>query len=436
MRYVTENLWLDDSYRPGPVLWGEHEADVVIVGGGFTGLSSAFFIKQRFPKRKVIVLEREFIGFGSSGRNTGISGATLGHSLLRLRKKFGAEKIQPLQALSMQAFLLLEELIREHGIECDYERTGLLILACNKKEVKTLEEEAGACEQAGLKANLLDGSETASRFGAKKALAALYHTAQGTLNPGKLVRGMKRVVESLGVEVFEHSRSTCIEPGQRIKIYTPGGRVTADNAVIATNAYIDPLGLFRYKVMPLYAYNIVTEPLTREQLEQFGWPGRAIVFDTRHLFWVLRLTADNRLVFVHNDARYFYNIEADYSYRPKDYARESRMLTKLFPFLDGIKTTHAWGGRIGITLDFLPSIGRTGAYQNIYYSAGYSGHGVAFSQIAGRIIAALMAEEHSDLTRHMLINRKLLKIPSAFLAYLGINGMKLTYKAKDLLQSI
>jgi glycine/D-amino acid oxidase-like deaminating enzyme len=412
-------------------LWGDHEADVVIIGGGFTGLSSAYFIKQRFPSRKVMVLEKEFVGYGSSGRNTGISGATLGHSLLRLKKKFGAERIAPLQRLATQSFSLVEELIREHSISCDYKRSGLLILARNLRGARMLEQEKGACDEAGLGATLLDGAQASAHFGALKAEAALSHSAQGMLNPARFARGMKRVVESLGVEVFENSHCITLEPARRILVSTSAGRIAADAAVIATNAYPDPLGLFRHKVMPFYVYNIATEPLTPGQLERFGWPGRNIVFNTKRIFWVLRLTADNRLVFIYNDARYFHDIGADYSHCPSDYLSHYRLLLELFPFLEGIKLSHAWGGRIGMTLDFLPALGRAGEHGNIYYSAGYNGHGVAFSQLAGKMIAALMAEEQSELTRNMLINRKLFGIASATLTYLAANGLKLAYKAHD-----
>jgi len=436
MRSTQDNLWLDMPYQAGPRLWGNHEADVAVVGGGFTGLACAYFIKQRFPKMKVVVLEKEFIGFGASGRNTGISGATLGHSLLRLKKKFGVEKIVPLQRLALQSFSLVEELIDRHNIDCDYERPGLLILARNKKEASLLEREAEVCAEVGLEANMLDGAEASARFGALKALSALHHPEQGTLNPAKFVRGMKRAVESVGVEVYEHSACTRIEPGPEISLYTSGGRIKARDIVIATNAYPNPLGLFHSKVLPLYVYNIATEPLSKAQVDEFQWPDRNIVFNLKHLFWVARLTADDRLVFINNNALYFYNRDKDYSYRPKEYRNHYKVLTGLFPFLKGIKVTHQWGGRIGMTLDFMPSIGCVGKHRNVFYGLGFNGHGVAFCQLAGKIIAALMARERSELTDHALINKRGLPLPSGPVSYLAINGYKLVYKVDDWLMDL
>jgi glycine/D-amino acid oxidase-like deaminating enzyme len=313
-------------------------------------MASACFIKQRFPEKKAIVLEKDFIGYGSSGRNTGISGSTLGHSLLRLTKKFGSEKIKPLQGLASQSFSLVEELVHEHGIDCDYERSGLLIIARNKHDSERLEQEQKACDAVGLKADLLNSADTAARFGAVKATDALRHEAQGMLNPGKFVRGMKRVVESLGVEVYENSRCVQFEPGRQILVHTPGGRIVASDAVIATNAYPDPLGLFQRRVMPFYVYNIVSEPLTPRQLERLEWPGRAIIFNAKHLFWIFRLTADNRLLFIYNDARYFRNTALDYSDRPSEYAKHYRLMLKLVGRANrhdpGLSAEHRAHGRV------------------------------------------------------------------------------------------
>ena len=420
-------------YEPGPPLTGEHDADVAVVGGGFTGIAASYFIKKRFPFKKVIVLESEFVGYGASGRNTGISGATLGHSLHRLQKAHGTEAMARLQRLSLQSFSLVEELIEKHHIDCDYERTGLLVVAESVKDVAILENEARACQAVGEKATLLDGTQARSRFGAIKALAGLHHTMQGTLNPAKFVRGMKTAAESVGVEVYERSRCTHMEPGEVTSLYTPQGHVRSKDIIIATNAYSNPLGLFRRRVVPMHVYNIATEPLTRAQLDELHWPERTIVFNPKHLFWVVRLTADNRIVFIDNDAQYFYDIDRDYSHNPREYRSHYRVLTRLFPFLKGIKMTHHWGGRIGMTLDFLPSIGCTGRHRNIFYALGFNGHGVAFTQLAGKMLAELVSGQKTELTDHMLINKSVRGVPTAPLSYLAINGYKWIYKLDDML---
>jgi glycine/D-amino acid oxidase-like deaminating enzyme len=431
MRTTRDNFWLDAPYEPGRSLAGEHEADVAIIGGGFTGMASAYFIKRRFPGKRVIVLESEFIGFGSSGRNTGIATHLLGHNILPILSAKGVERTTVLHRLSAAALSLLDELIEEHAIDCDREHTGMLVVAETDREVRLLEKKMLAHEQIGAPLTWVDSGQLQSRFGAMDAKAAVHAPDDRMLNPAKFVRGMKKVVESLGVEVYEHSRCTHMESGRPILLCTQAGQVRAADVVLATNAYANPLALQQYKVLPFYVYNIVTEPLTEAQWDEFGWPGRENVYSTKYLFWVARPTADNRLLFIENDALYFRDIHRDYSHRPREFRSHQKKLLECFPFLKDVRITHQWGGRIGMTLDFLPSIGCTGEHKNIYYGMGYNGHGLAFAQLCGKMIAALMADEESEATDHMLVNRRLWGVPSASLSYLGINSCKLYFRLYD-----
>ncbi|MBI5118680.1 FAD-dependent oxidoreductase [Candidatus Poribacteria bacterium] len=431
MRTAKDNFWLDTPYEAGSPLVGGHEADVAIIGGGFTGLASAHFMKKRFPEKRIIVLESEFIGYGSSGRNTGVASGTLGNLVYPIKKLHGIEKTSLVAKLALQSLSLVEELIEEHRIECDFEKVGRLVFAENERAIKLLEKEAKTYGELGSNCTLLDRGEARNHFGALNAPAALRGPDEAILNPAKFVRGMKRVAESVGVEVYEYSRCTRVEPGPTISLYTALASVRAANIVIATNAYPNPLGLLRHKVLPFYVYNIVTEPLTKEQIDELHWLGREMVCGTKNFFVATRFTADNRLVFISNNALYFYDVDRDYSHQPAQYQSHYKLLTEMFPFLKGIKITHKWGGRIGASFDALPSIGCTGKHQNIYYSIGYYGHGVAFSQLAGKMLAELMAGEKIGLTDHFLINKPVFGLPSAGITYLGANGYKLYMKVLD-----
>jgi len=431
MRTVKDNFWLDAPYETGSVLWREHETDVAIIGGGFTGLAAAYFIKQRFPGKRIMVLESEFVGFGSSGRNSGMATSLLGDNIPGLIKTQGLEKTARLHQLAAQSISLVEELIGKHGIDCDFEKNGSMAVAETDKEVRTLGKMAEAYEEIGVTATWLEGEKARDRFGGSRILAALRIPDEGMLNPAKFVRGMKSVVESLGVEVYEHSRCTRIESGPVMSLYTSGGLARAENIVIATNAYSNPLGLFRYKVLPFYVYDIVTEPLTQSQMDALHLPGRENIAGTKHMGWGMRFTADNRLLFTEVDAFYFHNIDRDYSHRPSEYRSHYQLLIKKFPFLKGIKVTHQWGGRVGMTFDFLPSVGCMGKHRNIYYSGAYNGYGLAFSQLAGKMLAQLMASEKSELTDHILINRRIWGVPSATVTYLACNGYMWFLKIGD-----
>lgn len=431
MRTTKDNFWLDTPYEPGPVLRGDHEADVAIIGGGFTGIAAAYFIKQRFPKKRVIVLEGEYIGFGSSGRNSGGVSGIMAHNYLNLKKKFGLEKAAQLSRFIAQGVPIVEELIGKYSIDCDYVRTGRLVIAETERQVKLLEEEKKAADELRANVDWLGREEARSRFGWPNVLAAVRHPHEGTGNPVKFVRGMRRVVESLGVEVYEYSRCTHVETGRIMLLYTPLGRVRAQDIVVATNAYSNPLELLRYKVLPFYLYQIVTEPLTKAQWDELHLPGRENTFLAKNLYWAVRPTSDNRLLFVECNVLYFYDIERDYSYWPSEYRRYYKLLIEKFPFLQGIKITHEWGGRIGITLDFLPKVGRTGKHENIYYALGYNGSGWAPSQVIGKMLAALMAGEKSESTENMLINKSALGVRSASIMYIGVKGLLSLYKMYD-----
>ena len=431
MRTARDNLWLDTAYTPGPMLWGEHEADVAILGGGYTGLGAAYFIKQRFPDKRVIVLESQYVGFGSSGRNSGGVSGILGHNYRNLKKKHGLEKSAQLQELIARSSAIVEGLIREHHIACDFERTGRMLVAETERQKRLLEEEVEASQKIGGAAIWLDKAEARSRFGSVDVQAAVRYPNEGIADPVKFLRGMRGVVDSLGVEVYEHSPCTHIEPGRTLSLFTPGGAVRAGAMVLATQAYPNPLKLLHYRVLPFYVYNIATEPLSPRQMDELQLPGRENTFNAKNLYWAVRPTADNRLVFTECDALYFYHIDRDHSHCPRAYESHHRLLVEKFPFLKGIRVTHQWGGRLGITLDFLPSVGCTGRHRNIYYSVGYNGQGLCFGQLAGRMIAALIAEEESELTTNMLVNRRLLGVPSALLTYAASNGYKLVFSLWD-----
>jgi glycine/D-amino acid oxidase-like deaminating enzyme len=431
MRTAHDNLWLDNPCPPGSVLWGEREADVVILGGGYTGLASAYFIKRRFPEKRVMVLESQFVGFGSSGRNSGGVSGVLGHNYRNLKQRHGVEKSVQLQRLIAESFAIVEGLIREHEIACDYEKTGRMLIAETESQRRILEEEMEACQEIGGAAVWLDRAEARERFGSVEPQAAVRYPEEGISDPVKFLRSMRRVAESLGVEIHEHSHCTHVEPGPKVTLYTPGGVVRAEEVVVATNAYPNPLRVQGGRVLPFYVYNIATEPLSQPQMEALQLPGRENTFTAKNMYWAVRPTADDRIVFTECDALYFYRDDRDYSHQPAVYRRHQRLMAKKFPFLKDVRVTHAWGGRVGITLDFLPCVGRTGRHGNVYYSLGYNGQGLAFGQLAGKMIAALMAGEESELTNNLLVDRRLFGVPSPLLSYLGSKSYKLYFRLLD-----
>jgi glycine/D-amino acid oxidase-like deaminating enzyme len=218
---------------------------------------------------------------------------------------------------------------------------------------------------------------------------------------------MKRVVESLGVEVSEHSKVLRVEPGDPVRITTEYAEVEAARVVLALNGYAPQIGLFTSRIVPLCNYVAATEPLTPRQRESLGWTGREGLADTRVQFMYLRLTADDRIVFGGESAPYFYGGRpSSGAYRPS-LERLQRSLLVTFPQLEGVRFTHGWGGTMGFTLDFVPSIGRLEGAANVFYAGGFCGEGVVMTQLAGLVLADLVAGEESALTRLPVVGKRM-----------------------------
>ena len=436
MRTSTDIFWQDTEtpYESNKELIGEQDADVAVLGGGVTGMAAAYHIKKRFPDKKVVILEGEYVGYGASGRNAGFGVGTTGnnlHSLMTIKTMMGEDNARLMQALSFKGYQILENLIQEHGIECNCEKPGFMILSENDKENKILEKMHNVLNETGANSTWLDREQTKDRFSGPTMREGIYCPDNLLLNPAKFVRGMKNVVESLGVEVHEHSRCTHIEQGPIHRVHTARGVVYARDLVMATNAYPNPLGLNHYKVIPTYVHYIVTDPLSKSQLDDFGWQGREGIFGVKSFFWLIRLTPDNRFVYSSSNAMYFKNIYRDYSHWPKEYRNMHKQMIGRFPVLKDMNISHQWGGRIGLTMHCLPVIGKTGKNDNIYYAMGYNGHGLAWSQLTGKIISELVAKDRSELTENTLVNKYAFGVPSATLTHIAVKILTYYYKLLD-----
>jgi glycine/D-amino acid oxidase-like deaminating enzyme len=239
-------------------------------------------------------------------------------------------------------------------------------------------------------------------------VGALHDPNHGIVNPAKLARGMKDVIESLGVEVSERTKVLRMEPGKVIRVVTEFAEVLADKVVIALNGYAPQIGLFKDRILPVNGYMSATEPLSEAQMRSIGWAGREGMFDTRTTegFMYLRLSADNRIVFGEGGVIPYDGSPSSGNYQPViDKMRRSLLVT--FPQLEGVRFTHAWGGTLGITRDGMPSIGTRSDADNIYHAVAFNGEGVVMAQLAGRIVAELISGEETPLARLAMVNRKM-----------------------------
>ncbi len=405
--YFLDNFWFEAAdlahQELNPPLKGSHTADIVIVGGGFTGLSSAYHLSRAFPDKKVVLLEGACCGYGASGRNGGFCDAGFS-GLLHYVETAGPELGRKAFDASLFGVNQIRSFVKEHGVACDFEENGMLEAAMDEAQARQLEEHLATYKAMGLSASLVQGKDLAAEIRSPRYVAGLKFPYGAILNPAKLARGIKANVEGSGVEIRERTVVLKVIPGKVHCVETEMGDIRAPVLVLGLNGYAPHLGFFRDRVLPLCNYVIATEPLTAAQWEAIGWRGRQGIADMRVLFDYSRPTADGRIVIGGSDAPYFANDGlSSGNYRPAIEA-VTRSLFTTFPQLEGLRIEHAWGGTMGFTMDFTPSVGVMGDYKNIFYGVAYNGEGVAFSQTAGRIIAELMAGQESDLTRLCVVN--------------------------------
>jgi glycine/D-amino acid oxidase-like deaminating enzyme len=402
--YYVDSFWFKaadmENQQINEPLRGSHNADVVIVGGGFTGLSAAYNITEKFPEKKVVLLEGACCGYGASGRNGGFCILT---SLLDWQQTDPERRQKDLE-VSSHGLNQIKRVISEHGIECDFRETGMLEVALNEKQLKALEAYQEGLESFGLESTLLQGKELEAEIKSPLFIAGLSMPFGATLNPAKLARGMKRVVEKIGVEVWERTVVTRITPGKVNHVDTELGEIRAPILIIALNAYGHKLGFFKNRVFPVSVFQVATQPLTQDQWSSIGWDNRQGLSDLRALFSYSVPTVDGRIVMGGSDFTYYDN-DALSSGNDKTVTRQIiDNLFAFFPQLEGLQVPHAWGGTTAYTLGRLPSVGVMGNHKNIYYGTGFD-EGVPSTQTAGRMIADLMAGEHNQFTDHFIVNR-------------------------------
>ncbi len=412
-----------------PPLERSLEADVCIVGGGYTGLWTAYYLKQADPGLRIVVLERVFAGYGASGRNGGWITAALAGSRRRFAATHGRQGVIDLQQAMNASVDEIIAVAAAEGIEADIVKDGLLRVAHAPAHLPRLRAQVAAAREWADDVTLLDAEQTVARIGVAGALGASFTPHCARVQPAKLVQGLSHAVERLGVRIHESTPVTDIAPHQAI---TPYGTVRAAYVIRATEGFTAGLPGERRTWLPMNSSLIVTEPLGDRVWERIGWRGAELLGDMSHAYIYAQRTADGRIAIGGRGRPYRFGSRTDHDGRTHaSTVRQLReALVRLFPAVARAEIAHAWSGVLGVPRDWCSTAGldpRTG----LGWAGGYVGHGVATTNLAGRTLRDLVLGRRSELTGLPWVGRRVRKWEPEPLRWLGVQGMYAAYREAD-----
>jgi glycine/D-amino acid oxidase-like deaminating enzyme len=430
-----DSLWhhtADDDFTPRPPLPGDIEADVAIVGAGYTGLWTAYYLHALKPQLRVAIVEREIAGYGASGRNGGWCSALFPPASTGIARKHGADAAVAMRRAMHGAIAEVGRVADAEGIDVHFAQGGTISFARNEAQLirgrELVEDErrvTGDVEQLRLLSR--DEAEQVAR--ATRVLGATYTPNCAVVHPLKLVRGLARRVESLGVSIFEKTTASAVKPGA---VLTDHGRVRAGTVVRAAEGYTASLRGQRRRFVPLYSLMIATEPLPPEAWAEIGLSRRETFADLRHMRIYGQRTADDRLAFGGRGAPYHFRsrTRSDFDRNARVHMALREVLVDLFPIVGDYEVTHRWGGAIGVPRDWHASVGLDRG-RGLAWAGGYVGDGVATSNLAGRTLAQLIAGEQSELTRLPWVGHRSRGWEPEPLRWLGVNAGRLILTRAD-----
>ncbi len=431
--YTQLSFWLATygPYTPTPPLEGDETFDVAVIGGGFTGLSTAYHLRKLQPGLRVAVLEGEVVGYGASGRNGGFSMTLFGLEPAVTKALFGHQRTVEAHHYMERAVDYVDALVKEHHIQSDYTFPGFLRAATTPGYVKRIQHDLEILTSLGVTGiEWIDADRLRAEVDSPLFLGGWWEPRSGLLNPARHVRELKRIALAAGAQVYENTPVVEIKRGAKFTLVTPRGRLTADKIVLATNAYSHLIPQLRSKQVPAFTHMVVTEPLTPAQLGQIGWRNRQGIEDARNLVHYFRLTADNRIAMGGSDVTITYGRDMERDLNPQTFETLEQDVQLIFPQLRGIKFTHRWGGPVSVPMDMAPAIGTIGDARALY-SLGCVGHGVSMTQLNGATLADLVLERKTDLTDIWFINRNTIPWPPEPLRFIASQAIRGYLRLED-----
>ncbi|MGA2011195.1 MAG: FAD-binding oxidoreductase [Solirubrobacteraceae bacterium] len=396
------SYWLDSlpERDEHPPLQGAVDADLLIVGGGYTGLWAALHAVGDDAGRDVVVVEAERCGSGASGRNGGFVSSSLTHGLANGLSRFGPEAVI-LERLGLENFDGLRADLERLSIDADYEANGDLEVSLEHHELQSLHHDAEILRRFGHDVDVLDAGQIRAQVDSPTYLGGLWvHSGAALVHPGKLADGLRDAAARAGTRIHERTRALGItRAGDHVEVVTDGGVVRARRVLLATSAYPPLLRALRHFVVPVYDYALITEPLGARRREAIGWRERQGISDGANQFHYYRLTADDRVLWGGFDAVYRYGgpVGPHLDDHDATFARLAQHFFATFPQLEGVRFTHRWGGAIDTCSRFSVFFG-TAFGGHVAYATGYTGLGVGASRFGARVALDLLDGRDTEAT--------------------------------------
>jgi glycine/D-amino acid oxidase-like deaminating enzyme len=412
----------DEELAVRPPLDGDTDADVVIVGAGYTGLWTAYYLSTFDPDRRVLVIEATQCGFGASGRNGGWCTGEMPTGMLTMVRRHGLKAALQLFKAGRQSLAEIRRVTVEESIDCHWQQNGALYLARTEPQATRLRAWHEARRMLGITGlRLLKPAEASEWIGATGVIDAGYTPHCAVIQPARLVRGLAGAVARRGVRIAENTRALDIRPGQ---VRTDHGTVRARVVVCATEGYTGALRGHARRVVPLYSHMIATEPLPDDLLAKLDWRDRTAVADSHYRYGYLQRTADNRIVAGGRSVGYHFGSRTGRRFDRDERMRRllRQMLVELLPPLADVGVSHHWGGAFGLHRDMLPVV----CYDEttgLAHVGGYGGEGIALSNLAGRSLAALVAGCDRPEAGLCWVNHRSRRWEPEPLRFIGVRGV-------------
>lgn len=435
--YTTYSYWFascGDDLTPRDALDGSVQADVAILGAGFTGLWTAYYCLRRDPSLKVVVVEKEIAGFGGSGRNGGWCSAGFPVGLDELARRFGRDAARQLHTAMIETIDEVGAVADVEQIACDYEKGGVLRLARGPHQLPLIQQALDTYREMGFgeQYHLLSQAETERRVRISGVIGAMFTPNCATIHPGKLVRGLARVVEKHGGTIYEQTTATGYSTGPKPALHTTRGDVHADVVVLAGESYLSQLDQLSRQVVPIYSLIVLTEPLSAEQWQQVGWEGRECVSSSKYVIDYLSRTTDGRILFGGRGAPYHFGSRIKDAYDQHvpthDSLRDATM--EWFPAVRREQFSHAWGGPLAVPRDWMPTMSFD-RQSGIATARGYTGQGVGTANLSGRVLADLITQTPSEWTSLPTVGHTSPNWETEPWRYLGIRYIQQSYFRLD-----